>query len=127
MWNIYIRTWFRGQYIGQDRWMNRYYRDKRANDWKTEARWVLYKGIPEASKIPPIWDAWLRHERQYAPLQKEQGYAWEKQRLPNLTGTRFALSLMGTPHAYKNANSMPAYQPWIPPEPSEQTSSEEAR
>lgn len=116
MWGIYLRTWFKGQYVGQDRWGNRYYRQKGdTKDWRTEPRWVLYKGIPEASKVPSLWNSWLRHDRQYVPLQNEKSHFWERPHLPNLTGTPFAFTPLKSLASKGQTYYHPPYQAWSPP------------
>ena len=54
-------------------------------------RWVLYNGTVEASRVPPDWHGWLHHtfaEPPTAPRCKAK--PWEKDHLPNLTGTEGA-------------------------------------
>ncbi|KAF0145048.1 MAG: NADH dehydrogenase, partial [Rhodospirillaceae bacterium] len=60
-------TWFRGRLVGTDAYGNRYYRGPLRVPGGRERRWILYKGRPEASKVPPEWHAWL-HYTVDAPL-----------------------------------------------------------
>ncbi len=98
-------TWLRGELVGTDQFGNRYYREKGRRVLKRgagresrERRWVLYNGEVEASRVPPEWHGWLHHtvnEVPAAPAQKR--YAWQKDYVPNLTGT---------PEAYRPAGSV---------------------
>ena len=49
--------------IGCDEYGNKYYTKKNLspkNNYR-ERRFVIYKGIVEASKVPQEWNAWLHH------------------------------------------------------------------
>jgi len=118
-----IMTWFRGEKVGTDRFGNRYYRDKSraklekgGGRFSREKRWVLYKGEAEASRVPPEWHAWLHHTVDEVPLHAdEKHYPWQKEHLPNLTGTRDAYrppgSLLRGGHRQAAASD---YEPWQP-------------
>ena len=58
-------------------------------------RWVIYNGIVEASKVPAEWHAWLHYTAE-APLSTANEFEWQKEHLPNLTGTLLRLSSAGT-------------------------------
>lgn len=83
-----LYTWLHGEFVGEDTFGNRYYRERRALRGRKERRWVMYNGALEASKVPPEWHAWL-HFSSDAPLEGKR-QAWQKPHRPNLTGTRFA-------------------------------------
>jgi len=78
----------RGVRVGEDEQGNRYYEERRPSLEGRKRRWVLYKGLAEASRVPPDWHAWLHHTIQdpptVAPLRRQK---WEKPHQPNLTGT----------------------------------------
>ena len=80
-----LQTWLRGVPVGSDPFGNRYYQGK---DGKR--RWVLYKGTVEASRVPPEWDGWLHHTTQEPPAPSRPVNPWEKDHLPNLSGTEGA-------------------------------------
>jgi NADH:ubiquinone oxidoreductase subunit len=90
----------RGVFIGEDEFGSRYYEAKDASDSYDgrKRRWVLYKGYAEASKVPPDWHGWLRYTFDepptVSPLPRQR---WEKDHLPNLSGTI---------HAYKPKGSL---------------------
>ncbi len=79
-----------GRLAFTDAYGNRYYvvRKSWRGPKKTEKRWVLYAGEPEATKVPPENFAWLHHLCDQ-PLPKGVGsrYGKEKKHHPNLTGT----------------------------------------
>ncbi|MBX6324151.1 MAG: NADH:ubiquinone oxidoreductase subunit NDUFA12 [Rhodospirillaceae bacterium] len=112
-----LYTWLFGQCVGTDEAGNRYYRDRRGvKRWRREKRWVLYKGEPEASRVPPEWHAWL-HSIVKDPPQPGQyrQKPWEKPRQPNLTGTDAAYLPPG--HILRGGRRERAtgdYQPWVP-------------
>ena len=77
---------------------------------------MLYNGDVEASRVPPEWHAWLHHTVTEPP--PEGGPAkrpWQKEHLPNLTGTPEAYrppchTLMSGRRAKETGN----YEPWTP-------------
>ena len=80
----------RGVFVGQDDQGNRYYQAKDTRDSYDgrKRRWVIFTGYSEASKVPPEWHGWLHHTFDdpptIAPLKRQ---VWEKDHLPNMTGT----------------------------------------
>lgn len=87
---IKFRTWFKGELVGQDSFGNRYYREKGEETIK-ERRWVIYKGLPEASKVPAEWNGWLNHLiSSPLPIERIKRWPWEKNHVPNLSGTPYA-------------------------------------
>jgi NADH:ubiquinone oxidoreductase subunit len=118
-----LLTWLRGEYVGTDSLGNRYYRDKGQRQLtrgggraSREKRWVIYKGEPEGSKVPAEWHAWLHHTIDEPPnRQPRQRYPWEKEHLPNLTGTPLAYRPPGS--ILRGGRREPAYgeyEPWTP-------------
>lgn len=110
-------TLFRGQLVGADQFGNRYYQDRlRARKHERRKRWVMYKGKPEASKVPADWHGWLHYTLDTPPTKRTvYHHDWEKPHLPNLTGTVNAyvppghLRLGG-----KRAKSTADYEAWRP-------------
>ena len=84
-------TWLYGEFVGEDEFGNRYFRTKGGKIDPTlgmERRWVIYRGLAEASTVPPSWHGWLHHTVDVPPTQESvRTYAWEKPHRPNLTGT----------------------------------------
>lgn len=110
----WLYTKFHGQKVGQDDYGNVYYnRPKSLRAGIREERWVIYKGEPEASKVPAEWHAWLHHTTD-APISAPTR-AWEKPHLPNLTGTDQAYLPPG--HDQRGGHRAKAsgdYTPWTP-------------
>lgn len=72
------------EYIGQDFLGNTYYQ-------KNEKRYVIYKGMHEPSKVPPMWHAWLHHLIKHKPTYEDlSNHKWQISHQPNLTGTKKA-------------------------------------
>jgi NADH:ubiquinone oxidoreductase subunit len=116
-------TWLRGELVGVDAFGNRYYREKGqrklqggAGRDSRERRWVIYKGEPEASRVPPEWHGWLHHT--FAEVPKDAGskkYPWQKDYVPNLTGTPDAYRPPGSLlRGGRRARSTGDYEPWQP-------------
>ena len=80
-----LHTFFYGKLVGTDQFGNRYFTEK-ASRRKQAKRWVLYHGKAEPSKVPPQWHGWL-HYTLDAPLVNAEHHDWEKEHIPNLTGT----------------------------------------
>jgi NADH:ubiquinone oxidoreductase subunit len=111
-----IYTWLHGELVGTDEFGNRYYRSRKQPRYGRERRWVVYRGEAEASKVPAEWHAWLHHLSD-SPLTGETTprWPWQKQHLPNLSGTRYAYRPSG--HELQGGHRAPAtgdYQPWTP-------------
>jgi NADH:ubiquinone oxidoreductase subunit len=91
---IHFTTWRRGRYVGSDELGNRYYEardDRDSYDKGRKRRWVIYKGYADASKVSPDWHGWLRYTFDEPPtVEPLLRRAWEKDHLPNLTGTIYA-------------------------------------
>ena len=116
-----IYCWLRGEQVGSDQFGNRYYREKgggkvHADSLRKERRWVIYDGEVEASRVPAEWHGWLHHTTQDLP--PEGGPAkrpWQKEHLPNLTGTAAAYRPPG--HILQGGQRDKAtgdYEPWVP-------------
>ena len=111
-----LYTWLRGEFVGEDEFGNRYFQQKGVPDGRWRRRWVLYKGIPEASKVPPGWNAWLHRTLEDPPsVAPLTARSWEKPHLPNLTGTKAAYLPPG--HLLRGGKRPEAtgdYEAWIP-------------
>jgi NADH:ubiquinone oxidoreductase subunit len=112
-----LLTLFCGKFVGTDAYGNRYYsRPRKQPGWKLERRWVIYRGIDEASKVPAEWHGWLHHTCEMPPPSDAgQDHTWQKPHLPNLTGTQYAYRPPG--HFLKGGCRDKAtgdYEPWIP-------------
>jgi NADH:ubiquinone oxidoreductase subunit len=111
----WLFTRLHGEAAGTDSFGNRYFIDRRTKGKKRERRWVLYKGAPEASKVPPEWHAWLHSNLPQPPVEGSRNRSWQKPHLPNLTGTGQAYlppghTLMGGQRSKATGD----YEPWTP-------------
>jgi NADH:ubiquinone oxidoreductase subunit len=112
-------TWRYGELVGEDEYGNRYYRTKGGGVDPTlrfERRWVVYKGLAEASTISPAWHGWIHHTVDTPPPSESvTPLPWWKPHRPNLTGTPAAYRPTGSTLAQ---NRRPAatgdYKPWTP-------------
>ena len=104
-----FNTWRFGQPVGEDDQGNKFYQSK---DGKR--RWVVYNGEAEASRVSPDWHGWL-HFTYDAPPTKEPlaRKTWEKDHVPNLTGTDAAYRPAGSLLAAAPADRRD-YEAWSP-------------
>jgi NADH:ubiquinone oxidoreductase subunit len=115
-----IGTWLdtvlHGKLVGTDTEGNRYYEERRAPKDRRRRRWVVYKGVAEASRVPPEWHAWL-HFTVDQPLSAGHRpiRPWQKPHLPNLTGTPAAYRPPGSVYeGGRRARATGDYEPWRP-------------
>jgi NADH:ubiquinone oxidoreductase subunit len=108
----------RGVLVGQDDYGNRYFeaRDARDSYDGRRRRWVIYKGYPDASKVPAEWHGWLHYTFDdpptVAPLPRR---SWEKDHKPNLTGTIHAWRPKGSiTRGGERARATGDYEAWRP-------------
>ena len=97
-----IQTLFSGKLSGEDHLGNKYYENKSGK------RWVIYNGEVEASKIPDEWYSWMHHiGNRIENLHELKKYKWQKEHLPNQTGTENSY------HPRKNKNALKKkYNSW---------------
>ena len=85
-----FHTWRFGERVGEDEFGNVYYQNGRR-------RWVIYDGLADASRVPPEWHGWLHQSWLEPPTVKPvPNKPWEKEHLPNLTGTTMAYAPAGS-------------------------------
>lgn len=106
-----LTTWWSGHFVGQDTFGNRYYRNRDAS-----RRWVIYNGTVEASRVPSEWHGWLHYTFADPPtLAPPRLKPWEKEHIPNMTGTDQAYRPEGSLAAVgRHAPATGDYQPWKP-------------
>lgn len=90
--HLWIRIYLKwnGQKVGADAYGNRYFIEKKSTKGKPKRRFVLYKGIEEASKVPPLWHSWLHYSTDDIPVTSTDELDDKTRHLPNLTGTPLA-------------------------------------
>ena len=106
-----------GKSVGTDPLGNKYYTRKARKGYNHERRWVIYKGAPEASSVPPEWHGWLHHQTDVLPGNNAASFRrpWQKPHEPNLTGTNQAYRPPG--HILKGGQRDKAtgdYEAWTP-------------
>ena len=86
---ISVRLLSLSKRVGVDSQGNKYYCAKPRKGYKRERRWVVYKGVQEASKIPPEWHGWMHHQTDVLPSSETRSFRrkWQKPHNQNLTGT----------------------------------------
>lgn len=109
-------TLMRGDQVGTDSVGNKYYKERRSIEGRSERRWVIYAGDAESSKVPAEWHGWL-HSRTNVLGAETVGEkrSWQKVHTPNLTGTQAAYRPPG--HVSKGAKRDKAtgdYKAWCP-------------
>jgi NADH:ubiquinone oxidoreductase subunit len=102
-----------GSEVGRDEQGNIYYRH---GVGRAQRRWVIYNGVPEASRIPPDWHLWMHKTIDVPP--SEQPLApriWEKPWSPNPTGTPAAYLPAGAlARGGQRAKATGDYRAWTP-------------
>lgn len=116
-----LYTWLRGEEVGRDQFGNRYFREKgggrvHPESLRKERRWVIYDGEVEASRVPPEWHAWLHHTAvDPPPPGGPPKRDWQREHVPNLTGTDQAYRPPGHMLAGgRRARGTGDYEPWMP-------------
>jgi len=108
-------TMFKGELVGNDHLGNKYYHERKVPPaGRRRKRWVVYNGEDEASRVPPEWHAWLHHTTAEPPDGRAK-WAWQKEHLPNQTGTAQAYRPPG--HVLVGGKRQPTtgdYEPWRP-------------
>lgn len=108
----------RGAFVGADEFGNRYFEERRPSLEGRKRRYVVYKGISEASRVPPDWSAWVHYTTDapptLKPLKRQQ---WEQPHLPNMTGTVYAYRPKGSLfRGGERAKATSDYEAWSPGE-----------
>ena len=105
-----LYTALKGQPVGTDGFGNRYYQTK---DGKH--RWVLYNGTVEGSRVPAEWHLWMHHTTDTPPAPDMTKKSWQKDYLPNLSGTEGAYHPKGSlARGGVRAAATGDYEAWSP-------------
>jgi NADH:ubiquinone oxidoreductase subunit len=81
---------FWGRCVGRDQYANQYFVLKSTNHLGKKKRICLYNGIPEGSKVPPLWADWLNYRSMNVPDQNyKPKYSWIMPFLPSLTLSKY--------------------------------------
>lgn len=117
-----LLTWWNGQTLGTRLFTSRHGEkvgeDAEGNIFYQKdggkRRWVIFNGETEASKVSPEWHGWLHFTVDEPPSKAApQRKVWEKDHVPNMTGTPAAYHPPGS-----ILNPTPAaradYEAWQP-------------
>ena len=105
--------------IGKDPSGNVYYEAPARKGYKLSRRWVIYKGAPDASKVPPEWHGWLHHQTDTVPNADGESFRrpWKQPYQSNMTGTNKAYRPPGHILAGgKREKATGDYEAWTPSE-----------
>lgn len=110
-----LYTFLHGRRVGTDSFGNVYFEARRDMAHGKKKRWVVYKGITEASKVPAEWHGWLHYTHDNLPSGDKPKVPWVKPHLPNLTGTAGAYAPPGhISQGGHRAKSTADYEAWNP-------------
>ncbi len=105
-----VHTMLHGTPVGTDSFGNRYYQTKDG-----QRRWVIYNGTVDGSRVPPEWFNWTRHTTDAPPPPDMKKKSWEKDHLPNLSGTEDAYHPSGSlARGGAHAPTTGDYESWSP-------------
>jgi NADH:ubiquinone oxidoreductase subunit len=120
-----VMTWLCGDYVGEDGFGNLYYQTKKTPATGRRRRWVIYKhsgpkvgpgAQDDASRVPPMYNGWLHYTvKDFPEAGADKRYAWQKDHVPNLTGTPDAYRPPG--HTLRGGHRDRAtgdYEAWTP-------------
>lgn len=101
-------TWRQGELVGEDEQGNKFYQSQKGR------RWVIFNGESEASRVSPDWHGWLHRTYDEPPTKAPlETKPWQKEHLPNLTGTSEAYRPSGSLLSSAPA-SRADYEAWSP-------------
>ena len=108
-------TWRKGRFVGEDEFGNRYYMNPNVPPLG-ERRWVVYRGVAEASTVPAAWHGWLHHTIDTPPTKDSYTpREWERPHRPNMTGTPAAYRPAGsTLNTASRPHATGDYEAWAP-------------
>ena len=111
-----LTTWLHGELVGEDRFGNRYYRQRGARNWRQEKRWVVFGPGGESTMVPPGWVGWLHRRLELPPEQQPVAtYQWEQERMPSPPDNRLAYRPQGSlERGGKRAPATGDYEAWTP-------------
>ena len=108
-----IWIWITCDYVGHDEYEHSYYTSRSKDYLGRKRRYVIYSGMVEPSKVPPMWHDWLHHLTDDVPLRgKGENYKWQAGFTPNLTGTKIAYLPKGSKGKRDEVSA--DYNKWVP-------------
>jgi len=97
--------------IGEDQFGNEYLLSRCDNAYGKKKRMVLYKGLAEPTKVPANWHSWLHYTSDDIP-KNHLAYSWQKNHLPNRSGTSLAYTPPDTEERVEPSRGL--YKAWHP-------------
>ena len=87
------------EFVGEDEFGNRYYvQSKGVGPLGVPRRFVTYKDLADASKVPPEWHGWLHYTVDTPPTKEDYTpRPWQKP---------YEMNMTGTPEAYRPDGSI---------------------
>ncbi len=108
----------RADFVGEDLAGNRYFQERTNRDSYDGRlrRFVTYRGYADATKVPADWHGWLHYTFDEPPtVAPFKLKAWEKDHLPNMTGTPYAYRPAGAiAKGGERARATGDYEAWRP-------------
>ncbi len=88
-WGTRWTIWKSASFVGDDELGNRYYvQRKGVGPLGVPRRFVVYKDLADASKVPPEWHGWLHYTVDTPPTEEDyEPKPWQKPHHMNMTGT----------------------------------------
>ena len=114
-----VTLFSRAKCLGEDMFGNKYYQASPRKGYNRPRRWVIYKGKPEASAVPPEWHGWLHHQTDVFPEKDKASFRrkWQTSHKANLTGTDQSYRPKGHVLAGgKRDKATGDYEAWTPEE-----------
>lgn len=116
-WGTRWTIWKSAKFVGDDDFGNRYYvQRKGVGPLGVPRRFVIYKDLADASKIPPEWHGWMHYTVDTPPTEEDyEPKPWQKPYEMNMTGTSQAYRPDGsilTPQSRPKATG--DYSAWRP-------------
>lgn len=102
--------------VGRDEQGNKYFEETGKPSFPDgrRRRWVIYHGVAEPSRVPPDWHGWLHHNFDEPPtVEPLLRQKFEKDHLPNMTGTPLAYHPKGSLH-HAGSGVDRDYEAWSP-------------
>ena len=111
-----------GKKIGIDQYKNLYYVLSLNNALGKKRRICIYNGIPEGTKIPPVWSDWINYRTDNIPSSVyTPKYPWIMSSLPTLTFSKYKYRQKTSSKYQEEYDIMPQlktklrfYKPWSP-------------
>lgn len=107
----------RAKRVGRDTLGNVYFEARARPGYNHPRRWVMYRGTPEPSLVPPEWHGWLHYQTDRVPTSATPSFrrSWQKPPQPNRTGTDQAYLPPGhILRGFKRDAATGDYQAWTP-------------